>query len=230
MTYEKKQKGVKLFMRNLAKGSVLFTLLALSVVFFYSQTPVGAALFSQESVNVAQLTSFNLQSESKESVAGFVNAGEALVESAESVDTEEAEDGADNEESASAGMAFSATCYCLKGRTATGAGVRRGIVAADPRILPLGTRISISGSSHSGTYLVADTGGVIKGRIIDIWVPSCAEAIRFGRKRITVTVLGKGGKKATDTKKDKTKVTKKSDKTKTSMKKEVPAEKTDTNN
>jgi 3D (Asp-Asp-Asp) domain-containing protein len=225
MTYEKKQKGVKLFMRNLAKGSVLFTLLALSVVFFYSQTPVGAALFSQESVNVAQLTSFNLQSESKESVAGFVTAGEALVESAE-----DAEDGADNEESASAGMAFSATCYCLKGRTATGAGVRRGIVAADPRILPLGTRISISGSSHSGTYLVADTGGVIKGRIIDIWVPSCAEAIRFGRKRITVTVLGKGGKKATDTKKDKTKVTKKSDKTKTSMKKEVPAEKTDSNN
>ncbi len=208
-------------MRNLAKGSVLFTLLALSVVFFYSQTPVGAALFSQESVNAVQLTSFNLQSESKESVAGVLNADEALVESAETVDTEETEDGADNEEAASAAMSFSATCYCLKGKTASGAMVRRGIVAADPRILPLGTRISVSGSSHSGTYLVADTGGVIKGRIIDIWVPSCAEAIRHGRRKVSVTILGKGGKKASGTKKDKTK---------TSMKKEVPTEKTDTNN
>jgi 3D (Asp-Asp-Asp) domain-containing protein len=215
-------------MRNLAKGSVLLTLLALSVVFFYSQTPVGAAFFSQDSVNAAQLTSFNLQSESKQTVAGSVKADEALIESAESVDSEEPED-ADNEKSAAAGMAFSATCYCLKGKTASGAMVRRGIVAADPRILPLGTRISISGSSHSGTYLVADTGGVIKGRILDIWVPSCAEAIRHGRRKITVTVLGKGGKSA-NKKADKTKVTKKADKTKTLPKKEVPAEKPDTDN
>jgi 3D (Asp-Asp-Asp) domain-containing protein len=213
-------------MRNLAKGSVLLTLLALSVVFFYSQTPVGAALFSQESVtNAAQPTSLNLQSE-KESVAGSVKADEAFVESAEDVDA----DGADDEKSASAGMSFSATCYCLKGKTASGAMVRRGIVAADPRILPLGTRISISGSSHSGTYLVADTGGVIKGRIIDIWVPSCAEAVRHGRRKVTVTVLGKGGKSA-DKKADKTKVTKKANKTKTPVKKEVtPSEKPDTDN
>jgi 3D (Asp-Asp-Asp) domain-containing protein len=208
-------------MRNLAKGSVLLTLLALSVVFFYSQTPVGAALFSQESViNVAQSTSLNLQSE-KESIAGSVKA--------EDVDKEDA-DGADDEKSASAGMAFSATCYCLKGRTASGAMVRRGIVAADPRILPLGTRISISGSSHSGTYLVADTGGVIKGRILDIWVPSCAEAIRHGRRKVTVTVLGKGGK-SVNKKADKTKVTKKANKTKTPVKKEItPSETSDTDN
>jgi 3D (Asp-Asp-Asp) domain-containing protein len=193
-------------MRNLAKGSVLLTLLALSVVFFYSQTPVGAAFFSQDSVNAAQLTSFNQQIKSKESIEGFVKADEALIESAEGVNEAEAE-GADDEKSSSAAMSFSATCYCLKGKTASGAPVRRGIVAADPRILPLGTRINISGSSHSGTYLVADTGGVIKGRIIDIWVPSCAEAIRHGRRKITVTVLGKGGKSA-NKKADKTKVTK----------------------
>lgn len=191
-------------MRNLAKGSVLLTLLALSVVFFYSQTPVGAAFFSQESVNAVQLTSFNQQIENKESIAGIVKADEALVEPA--IDTVETEN-ADSDKAASAAMSFSATCYCLKGKTASGAMVRRGIVAADPRILPLGTRISVSGSSHSGTYLVADTGGVIKGRIIDIWVPSCAEAIRHGRRKITVTVLGKGGKSA-NKKADKTKVTK----------------------
>jgi 3D (Asp-Asp-Asp) domain-containing protein len=187
-------------MKNLAKSSVLLTLLALSVVFFYSQTPVGAAFFSQENINATQLTSFNQQVEIKESIAGIAKADEALIESA--LDGVEPENAEENEAAASA-MAFSATCYCLKGKTASGAMVHRGIVAADPRILPLGTRISVSGSSHSGTYLVADTGGAIKGRILDIWVPSCAEAVRHGRRKVSVTVLGKGGKKA-----DKTKVTK----------------------
>lgn len=90
---------------------------------------------------------------------------------------------------------FRATAYCLQGRTANGGGVRRGIVAADPRVLPLGTRIQISAGSYSGTYTVADTGGAVKGRILDIWVPSCSEAIRFGRKSISVSIIG-GGKKS----------------------------------
>jgi 3D (Asp-Asp-Asp) domain-containing protein len=194
-------------MKNLAKGSVLMTLLVLSVVFFYSQTHVGAAFFSQESVNVMQQVSFAQQDDKKEVRARVVKTEEASVEPAiEGIEPEGVE-GLESEAAVSKAMSFSATCYCLKGRTATGAGVRRGIVAADPRILPLGTRISVSGGSHSGTYLVADTGGVIKGRIIDIWVPSCAEAIRFGRKRVSVTILGRGGKKASDTKKDKVKST-----------------------
>ena len=87
--------------------------------------------------------------------------------------------------------AFKATAYCLQGRTATGGSVRRGIVAADSRILPLGTRIQVSAGSYSGTYLVADTGGAVKGRILDVWVPSCSEAVRFGRKTVMVSVLSK---------------------------------------
>jgi 3D (Asp-Asp-Asp) domain-containing protein len=90
--------------------------------------------------------------------------------------------------------AFKATAYCLRGITASGSGVRRGIVAADPRVLPLGSRIQISAGAYSGTYTVADTGGVIKGRILDIWVPSCSEAIRFGRRTIGVSLISKGGK------------------------------------
>jgi 3D (Asp-Asp-Asp) domain-containing protein len=89
------------------------------------------------------------------------------------------------------GQSFRATAYCLKGRTATGGSVRRGIVAADTRILPLGTRITISAGSYSGTYTVADTGGAVRGRVLDIWVPSCSEAVRFGRKSIKVSVVGK---------------------------------------
>ena len=97
-------------------------------------------------------------------------------------------------ENLSESRSFRATAYCLQGRTATGGGVRRGIVAADPRILPLGTRIQVSAGSYSGTYTVADTGGAIRGKILDIWVPTCSEAVRFGRKTISVSVVG--GKKS----------------------------------
>lgn len=91
---------------------------------------------------------------------------------------------------------FRATAYCLRGRTATGGGVRRGIVAADPRVLPMGSRVQLNAGAYSGSYVVTDTGGRIKGRILDIWVPSCSEAIRFGRRTVHVTVMGRGGKKA----------------------------------
>lgn len=86
---------------------------------------------------------------------------------------------------------YRATAYCLKGRTANGGGVRRGIVAADPRVLPLGTRIQLNAGSYTGVYTVADTGGAVKGRILDIWMPSCVEAVRFGRKTVGVNVVGR---------------------------------------
>jgi 3D (Asp-Asp-Asp) domain-containing protein len=95
------------------------------------------------------------------------------------------------EVAASAARAFTATAYALKGRTASGSGVRRGIIAADPRVLPLGTRVQLTAGTWSGTYTVADTGGKIKGNKIDIWVPSNSEAIRFGRRTVHVAVLGK---------------------------------------
>jgi 3D (Asp-Asp-Asp) domain-containing protein len=91
--------------------------------------------------------------------------------------------------------AFRATAYCLKGRTAVGGSVRRGIVAADPRVLPLGSQIQIDAGAYSGTYTVTDTGGAIKGRILDIWVPNCGEANRFGRRTIKVTKLGRNSRR-----------------------------------
>lgn len=90
----------------------------------------------------------------------------------------------------SAVRSFRATAYCLKGRTATGGAVRRGVVAADRRVLPLGTKIYIEAGAYSGVYTVSDTGGAVKGNILDVWVPSCSEANRFGRKSIGVSVIG----------------------------------------
>ena len=90
---------------------------------------------------------------------------------------------------------FMATAYALPGRTASGHPVRRGLIAAD-RSLPLGTRVRLDAGRYSGEYVVADRGGRIRGRIIDIWVPSNGEAIRFGRRPVKLTVLSYGAKKA----------------------------------
>ena len=84
---------------------------------------------------------------------------------------------------------FTATAYALRGRTASGKPVRRGVIAADRRVLPIGTRVRLDAGSYSGEYVVADTGGAVRGRKIDIWVPSTGEAMRFGRRPVKLTVL-----------------------------------------
>lgn len=84
---------------------------------------------------------------------------------------------------------YVATAYSLRGKTASGRMVSRGLIAADPRVLPLGSRVRLEHPGYSGEYLVADTGGLIKGRRIDIWIPTTREAMRFGRRTVKLTVL-----------------------------------------
>ena len=90
---------------------------------------------------------------------------------------------------------YVATAYSLRGRTASGRPVSKGLIAADPRVLPLGSRVKLEAGNYSGEYLVADTGGAVRGRHIDIWTPSSREAMRFGRRVIKLTVLSWGGKR-----------------------------------
>lgn len=94
-----------------------------------------------------------------------------------------------SEDSAAPHQVFTATAYNLRGRTASGKLVTRGIIAADRRVLPLGTRVRIDAGPYSGEYLVADTGGAVRGRKIDIWVPNTGEAMKFGRRPVKLTVL-----------------------------------------
>jgi len=91
-----------------------------------------------------------------------------------------------------AGSPYVATAYSLRGRTASGRMVSRGLIAADPSVLPLGSRVRLEHPGYSGEYLVADTGGAIRGRRIDIWTPSTSEAMRFGRRTVKLTVLSYG--------------------------------------
>ena len=86
---------------------------------------------------------------------------------------------------------FEATAYSVEGKTASGKQAREGICAADPDILPLGSRIRVhDAGAYSGECEVADTGRAIKGREIDIYLANDREAKKFGRKQVRVEVLG----------------------------------------
>ena len=92
-----------------------------------------------------------------------------------------------------AGDRFTATAYSIEGKTASGHQTREGVVAADPGILPLGSRIRVhDAGSYSGEYVVRDTGKAVKGREIDIYLANDAEAKKFGRKSVRVEVLSRG--------------------------------------
>lgn len=87
-------------------------------------------------------------------------------------------------------MTMRATAYTGHGRTASGKPVRRGMVAADPRVIPLGSKVRVKNAGrYSGVYRVEDTGGRIRGRKIDIYMPSRGAAKQFGRQTVKVEVL-----------------------------------------
>jgi 3D (Asp-Asp-Asp) domain-containing protein len=75
--------------------------------------------------------------------------------------------------------------YALRGRTATGIPAGRGVVAVDPAVIPLGTRLTIPGY---GKGIAADIGSSVRGRRIDIWFPSRARALAWGERTVTVTL------------------------------------------
>ena len=87
-----------------------------------------------------------------------------------------------------------ATAYCQHGKTQSGTRARRGIVAADPLVLPVGSVLRVDGVAEglAGIYTVMDTGSAVKGSHIDIFVPDCASAIRFGERVVVVQVLRRG--------------------------------------
>jgi len=91
-------------------------------------------------------------------------------------------------------LRFTATAYCKGTRTASGVNVRRGIAAADPDLLPVGSVIQVDrlGDKYNGIYNVLDTGPKVKGRHIDIYMWSCHEALELGRRRIQITVIRLG--------------------------------------
>ena len=91
-------------------------------------------------------------------------------------------------------LQFAATAYCKGSTTASGVGVRTGIAASDPALLPVGSVISLNtgDSKYTGIYTIMDTGPAVQGRVLDLYMWSCHEALAFGRKDVQVTVLRLG--------------------------------------
>jgi len=82
-------------------------------------------------------------------------------------------------------ITVSSTGYSLPGRTATGLPVGWGVVAVDPAVIPLGTRLTIPGY---GEAVAADTGSAVRGNAIDLWFPTLAQARAWGRRAVTITL------------------------------------------
>jgi 3D (Asp-Asp-Asp) domain-containing protein len=91
-------------------------------------------------------------------------------------------------------LRFTATAYCKGQTTASGVGVRTGIAAADPALLPVGTvvRLETPDPKLDGIWTVMDTGPAVQGRTVDLYMWSCHEALRFGRRSIQLEVLRLG--------------------------------------
>jgi 3D (Asp-Asp-Asp) domain-containing protein len=86
--------------------------------------------------------------------------------------------------------AYTASCKGCTGITKTGfnlkANPNKKIIAVDPTVIPLGTKVHVEGY---GKAIAADIGGAIKGNRIDVFIPTKKAAINFGVKRLKVTIL-----------------------------------------
>ncbi|WAW15490.1 3D domain-containing protein [Peptostreptococcus equinus] len=80
-----------------------------------------------------------------------------------------------------------ATAYAGDGTTASGQAPRWGTIAVDPSVIPLGSRVYIP--YFNKVFIANDTGGVIKGTKIDIFMNSEAQANDFGRRNLEIVVL-----------------------------------------
>ena len=84
-------------------------------------------------------------------------------------------------------LVVDAVAYHLPGHTASGLPVGVGVIAVDSTVIPLGTRVFVPGY---GPAVAADVGTAIKGNIIDLWMPTTAQALAWGRRTVTITVYG----------------------------------------
>lgn len=91
-------------------------------------------------------------------------------------------------------LRFAATAYCKGTTTTSGTTVRTGIAASDPELLPVGSVIQIEslGTRYNGIYTILDTGPAVQGRHVDLYMWSCNEALAFGAKKVTLSVLRLG--------------------------------------
>ena len=82
-------------------------------------------------------------------------------------------------------LTVNSTGYSLPGRTSTGIPVGWGVIAVDPSVIALGSRVTVPGY---GEGVAADTGSAVRGATIDLWFPSLGQAQAWGRRTVTITL------------------------------------------
>ncbi|MDV6379063.1 3D domain-containing protein [Sporosarcina sp. GW1-11] len=86
--------------------------------------------------------------------------------------------------------AYTAHCKGCSGITRTGLNLRKNpnlkVIAVDPRVIKLGTKVHVEGYGYA---IAGDTGGAIKGKKIDVFIPNKSRAYQWGRKNVKVKVL-----------------------------------------
>jgi 3D (Asp-Asp-Asp) domain-containing protein len=175
-------------MKAIVRRSVIIaSVLLLGLIVFSAKPSVAETPFSQSQFQKASQPNSN-------GTLGKVEAESALIPGGDSLATPRTEEVSSRPLTQS--LNYVATAYSLRGKTASGLMVSRGLIAADPRFLPLGSRVRLEHPGYTGEYLVADTGGKIRGKHIDIWTPSSREAMRFGRRTVKLTVLSYPVKRA----------------------------------
>src|SRR5205809_2603723 len=136
-------KGVRI-MRNLVRGGFILVVLSLFVAIIYAQQSRP-----EKVLNIAKESQPKTENSIAETNNTKADPDTKLVKDTVSVRAAKA--------TAASRGSFVATAYCLKGRTATGGGVRRGIISADRRVLRLGSQVFLGAGSYSGQYTVTDT-------------------------------------------------------------------------
>lgn len=90
-------------------------------------------------------------------------------------------------------MFFTATAFTDTGLTVKGNHVKPGTAAVDPSVIPLGSKVRVTGAGqYSGIYTVTDTGRSVAGHTIDLFIASPAAAKAFGKKQVRVEILKTG--------------------------------------
>jgi peptidoglycan DL-endopeptidase CwlO len=140
-----------------------------------------AALRKQRSLNQAEISNLLATAEAAEEKTGELEAAPTPESfsspSSAPAPTPPASDGRK--------LTVEATGYAIHGTTATGIPTGWGVVAVDPSVIPLGTRMYVPGY---GEGVAADTGSAVQGYIIDVWFPTREQALQWGRRTVTITL------------------------------------------
>ena len=144
-----------------------------------------AGLRHQQGLNAARITTIEAQARTAEQQAATISPATQPPAAAVAASADSAAAPVPIATSGPGTITVSSTGYSIHGRTSTGMQTAAGVVAVDPAVIPLGTRLTIPGY---GTGIAADTGGSVHGNVIDLWFPTLQQARAWGRRTVTITI------------------------------------------